>query len=1725
MLNVYSAAYKDKDFLGVLRAEHEEHLVKRERNIISNAYRHDYMMTNEEMDHLQSCFPRQLIISEDPRLNCSHPVLAVLNSYANDDVRQQIARCQSRGITTMTIGDAAHAPFGANHNCLLVDDLRERFRVANNRGATHDLIDHAQYGDYTPHCVRGCQNCTFNAEEAFAVHSLYDVSMRDIATTFAKHGLRKLTAYMHISTMLYDEPYVDPYPYFSVSRVGSKLLFNMRDDSLPYAHDFGRWRDWAYTTVIRCGTFNIVFEHVRRHGPMHVIVATRVHADAYITLDSSRDISHGIYRTVPLGDIFQNAYKVPDITHSVENKFLVPQKGTPHFIVPAHVVLGLMAYANRTADEGYKFAELATYSSGLRRSIVIGGKTYQHSWDCDAEQYYRVVFSLFVLGAIARTERTAGISAVFRYLRDTKHQAPTGISYIIDRIERYFHTVEKNPVGQMGFYLWDFKPILIADITIHQVVDAIVHDGPRRHLLPDEDDTPDDSSCDETPSSDESTSEEDQSSADCDSTAGSSDSSITVIANEPAALVPSSEEEIDPPRGTRDAPLFRYEYEIRRLRPSAGQTPVPATSVSANITAVPTSTTASTYVSLTAVTPPVVVCAFADAPDKFVLGHCAMAALWSCLPREGRPNVKTFIQQCAKLLDDARVAKTLDVTETEIRDYIYKGVYDNNCSSAIIPMAAVHYAVHIAIIRANHAPLVCGDTSKVPRYIEHANNHFTVVDLQGGSVHKFPALLRDIVLADRRVLDCSAAPGYLAKLIEDQGANLTCGVYKGKMASSLTQKLFSRVIEYDNISQLSQHIDGKFDVIVNDAARAENSEDLILEVTRAVLPHLNTGGSYLCKSFGNAHALWRELTRFANVEKRAGAAGTTECYYYCTGYYQSATDGDRWRSLYDRFNEPVTTHYFVESRVAVRVFAREYFSGEFKKHMPVVADGADGVTFRALTGFASAAKTTMACTMFTRPVFIAPSRDLTKTHHAKGVASFTPHVVFSQKLDMYDTIIIDEISQFPIDYIALVCYTFPGKEVVVLGDVEQTPYVNYQSTRSYKVVYDIGVRNNIVDVYKIPQDVTVALNRKHRFNITSRSDVRDGFRLFAGDVLEFAGSNIPVISFNNATAAALKAKNVNSHTITTFTGSRDHTVVFYIDSAAVASELANKPQYIYTAVSRATHQIVLAGDYGYIAKYYFVHGCRLSRFEEINQVYQESRIQLPDDGVMKINISNETTSTPVTLETAVTTLQSKLLAVVDPDSETLSTKPAEVAAVESGQLKAPIDALLPIPQTTKVYKLTSARLCLHQIASSKLEATQTLVKRYAKLSGPNDPKRMHLAYTELMGGLCRALYGRTDALRKLRDDMRVAPEYLKERAGQYLEALQVKINSNPSTAKELEVEFEEAKEALKFFNKRQTKFKPDAGFDDTTKCGQGVAATSKSINLLFGVYARSILDRMREILLKNARPIILATHNSEAHLNDVYSQHMSELGNHDNTNWTCNDFSEWDSSFRSCFAKVTSRLLIMIGCPEKLAQWFENFRESWRMEYRHEFGKTVLSGFEKQFSGNPFTICENTIGNMALCFISFEYKGLDFAMFKGDDSAVRCTHSTLTEKGRNLIKFTGHGLKLHNTPIGEFAGWFLTPYGLYPDVVRYAAKFIDKPYRSEEHLQEALNSLQERVAAVKTETQKRCGATMAYLHYRGILGVDTFTVGEIENLFNFIKSSRTIKFSDLKPQELPVRLL
>jgi hypothetical protein len=322
-------------------------------------------------------------------------------------------------------------------------------------------------------------------------------------------------------------------------------------------------------------------------------------------------------------------------------------------------------------------------------------------------------------------------------------------------------------------------------------------------------------------------------------------------------------------------------------------------------------------------------------------------------------------------------------------------------------------------------------------------------------------------------------------------------------------------------------------------------------------------------------------------------------------------------------------------------------------------------------------------------------------------------------------------------------------------------------------------------------------------------------------------------------------------------------------------------------------------------------------------------------------------------------------------------------------------------------------------------------------------------------------------------------------------------------------EFSEFNLLLKFFNKKQDKFKAAIAFDESDKVGQGIASMDKNINVLFSVYARYILCRTQNILKRNKRNIFLATHESESDFNRSYLEILDNINYTDS--WVCNDFSEWDASFRTPMTQFMGDLMKFAGCPRYIADWFIKSRAAWKMVYHSKYGNCTLFGEEKQFSGNPFTICENTICNMALCYSMFDYKGHRCSFFKGDDSAVMCDLATIKKIGRfDLTSITGHKLKLHHYPVGEFAGFVLTKYGLFPDVLRYATKFLGKYYRDKEHYNEVVSSIKERVALVVNEDQINYGV-FALTQFYPNMSTNDFRV-----LFDFIRTIHKFDFNEFK---------
>lgn len=1763
--NLLSKNFGSEGGRDAIKSEFDNVALEYQKAALADAIRYPYRVTTEQASQIASCFPARYTMPVASYKDCSHPVLAVLNDYANEDASAQVKRLGRDGIITMTIGDSADKKIGANHNCLYVRDVREAHRITSNYKSPRDLVNHAAFGENTIHCIDGCHNCDFQARHAFAVHSVYDISMDEIYATFARHGLESMTVYMYFTTTILTT-FRDPYAFFGVEyhAGGSKVTFTMADESFCYEHDVELWKAWHTTTLIKGREFSVTLEVVRQFGPLRVVKLQRV----------ANKLALGeLVRYIPLKTYFPNMMLVPDLFWLMKKRFAKCQADVRHYLVPENVVTALMAYANRASEQGYLYHELAAYASGLRRRIVIGSTTFQDPWYCGPEEYNRVLFALFILGAIQRTDRTQGIKATFQYLKEHAnagffgnmvHEANLKFNQLLDWVFGNDFTPE---IEVMGKRLWEFKAISLKDIKCSKThytsffnrpplgpvhrhdyevdVDQISHEEGEAHVQMD-------SLSNVHPlinkgATTQVTLEEydiDNVDQGCDDTLLPSmvkpeEPKIGEWDKESAHSTVADEETLSVYFGDLNA----YDYDNQSVDSLDSLRYGAMSHVGINTAVCDIMPQKRVHPPGYKKSEPIDIVRKDDVkkrkfPSSFQNGHCALRTFYQVANLKDSYSIEDFMDLSATLL----MASDFGFSQDVVDGYIHEGKWqDNDCSGAVLNCLTVGTGRCLTIYvykggkgKETCDTIVIGDeTAEEKLYVQHRFGHYTpsskkVVAPNGGAVAKFDGILDNYSWLNVNVLDISAAPGYLSNKLRSRGAKVTSGHYIG--GSKYTQQKGANIIPYDHYLQLFEQVKKmKFSVIINDAARDVNSEDLINEINDKFVGLLKVGGMLITKTFGNPHHTWALAYDFKHCNMVYESEECSERFFSLTGYQQGDHKQGKiqhFHSLYDRdgWNRKETQHTLPYCNNAA--FATHYFlDPTVKKFRPkdiYFIEGFFQVT--CITGFASASKTTNALKAYPDAVMIAPSKDLTKEHQKMGVASFTPHVFFSHKHSRSKTIIVDEAFQFPVEYFSLLKMCYPNHKIILLGDVEQTPMVNYCGMKT-KSLLDFGIGNSAIDVYKIPQDIADSLNSKHGYYIRSHSKVNDGWARLKGDIDQFIGSTIHVICFNSDSAKDLRARGINASTITTYTGSRDHTVVFYVDSASIMSQLINRPEYIYTAVSRATNKLVLAGDTQSIVRYYNIHGSKLMTFEEISGNYNAHHIRMPDDNQIKVVVPSEIALDPPCLGATIQIIEHNMQPLNDPEGTVFGNYTADIAPVAEGKLTTPMDAVMATDIEAKGWRFPlNTKLTKHQISNNTLQAVQTLTKRYAKSYKQRlTTRKKAFGLTTLMKGLCKAIYGDEHNIRKLKFDMRMDPDVIREKYGDYMESLQEKLKSNPGAAKDLEIVYEFEFEKLGFFNKKQTKFDPKPGFDTSDKVGQGVAATSKRFNILLAGYARAMLDRVKELLIAHGRKIVLATHDSEAGLNDTYMEFIDEFKDSGKANFSCNDFSEWDSSFRQPFAALTKTLLDWMGCPAALAEEWMCFRESWTMIYQHAFGSTVLNGKEKQFSGNPFTICENTIGNMALCFVIFDYKGFKWAFFKGDDSAVRCKSCKLTGVGREFLEFTGHGLKLHNSPIGEFAGWFMTENGFFPDVYRYTAKFLDKVYLDQKHFNEALNSLQERCSAVKNNMQLNTGAAMCALYYQGVFGPDSRTsVDDVITLFNFLKGSRTVTFEDLVPVTLPL---
>ena len=440
---------------------------------------------------------------------------------------------------------------------------------------------------------------------------------------------------------------------------------------------------------------------------------------------------------------------------------------------------------------------------------------------------------------------------------------------------------------------------------------------------------------------------------------------------------------------------------------------------------------------------------YASIPRSFMPGHCAMQSIWQCFPDHLRPKAKEVMACTSKLLmQQVNNDGTRLYNDGEIASYIIGGNWNQPLSAAIIPILAKFYNLSVVIkISGQPDDYVNTVPGQAHHVINWAAGHY-FVRKRGGAISKFDGLIDklievvegcdDTIAGD--IIELSAAPGYLLNEIigkfDTKGypCYYHAGIYTGVGSARFTQNLDS--IKYQKYSDRFDNIFGtkKFDYIISDAASAVNTEVLVKRAVEFAGRRLNKNGTLVIKTFADPHCVYEFATKFAKVECCDGAA--SERYFILYNFSGGDAKADFYE-IYDRFHRDLTDHSYSFSGNDVLRYYEHHFK-EFRKFKPmldILPNRQYAGSFKAITGFASASKTTRAVKLYPSAKFVAPTSELSLRHNKDfGVVSFTPHVLFSSNIHDGDTIVIDELSQFCVEFVAML-KIFRNVNVVVVGDV------------------------------------------------------------------------------------------------------------------------------------------------------------------------------------------------------------------------------------------------------------------------------------------------------------------------------------------------------------------------------------------------------------------------------------------------------------------------------------------------------------------------------------------------------------------------------------------------------------------------------------------------------------------------------------------------------------------
>lgn len=315
---------------------------------------------------------------------------------------------------------------------------------------------------------------------------------------------------------------------------------------------------------------------------------------------------------------------------------------------------------------------------------------------------------------------------------------------------------------------------------------------------------------------------------------------------------------------------------------------------------------------------------------------------------------------------------------------------------------------------------------------------------------------------------------------------------------------------------------------------------------------------------------------------------------------------------------------------------------------------------------------------------------------------------------------------------------------------------------------------------------------------------------------------------------------------------------------------------------------------------------------------------------------------------------------------------------------------------------------------------------------------------------------------------------------------------------------------VNFHMKSQPKEIRKLYWDVNDKAGQGISAYGKMHNILLCALQTTLHDWVVNNLKSN---VIWAVDRSD----EAIAEQMIKMGAmsaayDERLKKFCCDATEFDSTQLEQGIAAICVLAQIAGCPEETIEFYRNIRAEWTAMSVDELESLVAHmKFTAKFymtSGSLMTLTGNTVYNMMMIGACYNFHGLAFAAFKGDDSfiiAESIKHAMWF--GVKFSEFCGYKLKDEYPNVPEFIANFITPLGFFPDVLRRVSRVCSRLVTHPDQWIEIRQSIRDCLDVIHTPEELHVGCKITSIAYQE-MGLN-ISEAEVYKLAAFLHQAAT----------------